>query len=314
MEPAWQILLAAAIDLAVGDPRWLPHPVRAMGLLASRAEGFFRNLLPPRTAGILTTITVVAASTAGAASLLYLAGWIHPRLEDTLAVALLFTTISLRDLVDHSRRVHLALEGGDLHRARSRVAMMVGRETTSLDRQGVIRATVESVAENLADGVVAPLLYAALGGPVAALAFKAVSTMDSMFGYKNDRYREFGWLPARLDDLANFLPARISGLLLAACAPLAGGEFRRALSILRRDRLKHASPNSGHPEAAMAGLLNIQLGGPGRYAGKMVDKPVIGDPKVPPQPGHILTANRAVLAAGILAALFAAAARFFLYQ
>jgi adenosylcobinamide-phosphate synthase len=181
--------------------------------------------------------------------------------------------------------------------------MIVGRDTANLDEAGVARAAVESVAESMVDGVTAPLFFAVLGGPLAALLYKAINTMDSMFGYKNERYLKFGWAAARLDDLANFVPARITSLMIPAAAFLLRLDSRGSLFILLRDRLKHASPNSGHTEAAVAGALGVQLGGANRYFGKMISKPAIGDAARPIAPQDILRANRLMLLSSALTLL-----------
>ena len=305
-----QILLALGLDALFGDPPWLPHPVRLIGGLAAAGERFFRRLIrDQRWAGIATVLLVLVVTGATSGLLLWGAGRIHPRLGDLLAVLLLYSCFAARDLLAHSRRVYTALWVDDLGEARRRVALLVGRDTAGLDQAGVIRACVESVAENSSDGVVAPLFWAAVGGPVGALLYKAVSTLDSTFGYKNARYLQFGWAAARLDDLANFLPARLTALGLVAAALLCGRDSEAAWRIYRRDRFNHASPNSAHPEAAMAGALGLQLGGPNYYDGQLIEKPHLGDPLLKPRPEHILAANRLVLALTVLAALVLLAAR-----
>jgi len=232
------------------------------------------------------------------------AGRIHPGAYDLAAIYLLYSAMAARDLARHSGLVHEALQAHDLKLARQRVAMIVGRETAGLDEAGVSRACVESVAENIVDGVTAPLLWATFLGPTGVLLYKAVNTMDSLFGYKNERYREFGWAPARLDDLANYLPARLTALLVVIAAALLGHSPRNAFRIWRRDRRCHASPNSGQTEAAVAGALGIRLGGPATYFGVQVDKPTMGDADQPITARHILLANRLMLVtAGLTAAL-----------
>jgi len=193
-----------------------------------------------------------------------------------------------------------ALDAGDLPEARQRTAMIVGRDTEHLEESELTRATVESVAESTVDGVTAPLLFAAVAGPVGAVVYRIVNTMDSMFGYNNERYREFGWAPARLDDLANLIPARVTGLTMMVAAVLTGLRGGGAWRIMRRDARRHPSPNSGYTEAAMAGALGVQLGGPSTYAGKPSAKPTIGDPDLPLQKNHIAQANRLLLATCLL--------------
>ncbi|MFZ5773984.1 MAG: adenosylcobinamide-phosphate synthase CbiB [Thermodesulfobacteriota bacterium] len=298
-----QIGLAIALDQLLGDPRWLPHPVRLIGAACLALERVCRKLLPARLAGICTVALVLALTATAVQGLLAGAALLHPWLAEATEIVLLYTTIAARDLVRHSRDVHRALAQNDLPEARQRVGMIVGRDTAGLDAAGVSRAAVESVAESMVDGVTAPLFFAVLAGPLGAMLYKAVNTMDSMFGYKNDRYREFGWAAARLDDVANFLPARLTGLMVPAAALLLGLEARNSLRILRRDRLNHASPNSGHTEAAMAGALGIQLGGPSSYFGAILAKPTLGDPDRAVAPGDIFRANRLMLLGAALTLL-----------
>lgn len=304
------ILIAFGLDLAFGDPPWMPHPVRAIAWLAQSVEGIVRQRLPnQRLAGVLTVAVVLVGVGGAVAGLLRIAGVIHPWAADLVRTYLLYTAFAARDLACHSQRVHDALAAHDLILARQRVAMIVGRETANLDQAGVARAAVESVAENINDGVTAPLLWAALLGPMGALLYKAVNTMDSLFGYKNERYRDFGWAPARLDDAANYLPARLTACLVCVAAALLGHSPRRAYQVWRRDRRCHASPNSGQTEAAVAGALGIRLGGPSSYFGAVVDKPAIGDEHHPIDANHILAANRLMLVTAGLMALLAGAGR-----
>lgn len=305
-----QIILALLLDALLGDPRWLPHPVRLIGGLALWAEKICRRLIKnERGAGIVTVLVVLAVTGGIGWLLLWGAGLVHPRLGDLVAILLLYTCFAARDLLLHSRRVCQALVVDDLAEARQRVAWLVGRDTANLDQGGVVRACVESVAENSSDGVVAPLFWAVVGGPPAALLYKAVSTLDSTFGYKNEKYLHFGWASARLDDLTNFIPARLAGVGLVASAWLCGLDWQGAWRIYRRDRHNHASPNSGHPEAAAAGALGLQLGGVSSYFGQPVAKPTLGDALGEPQPQHILAVNRLVLTLTVLIAVVLLAGR-----
>jgi adenosylcobinamide-phosphate synthase len=322
------LAVACLLDLLFGDPRWLPHPVRLIGWFAARMEQCTRRLpVSEWSSGGLTVALVLAAAGFGsAAPLLIAAHFSRPALL-VCAALLLWTTLAARDLISHAMQVHAAL-GESLAAARQRVAMLVGRDTAQLDAPGVIRACIESVAENMSDGIAAPLFWAFVGALIAlpaggdcpaacaalaAMLYKAVSTMDSMFGYKNERYLRFGWCPARLDDLANFLPARISGFAIALSAPLAGGSMSGAWRVLLRDRRNHASPNSGWPEAAAAGALGVQLGGEASYFGRITRKPLIGDPLRAPSAAQIVSACRLAIAAALLClcgftAIFLAAA------
>ncbi|MFH1217844.1 MAG: adenosylcobinamide-phosphate synthase CbiB [Pseudomonadota bacterium] len=313
MSLVFQIILALLLDAMLGDPRRLPHPVRLIGALAAGVENSCRRIFSrERLAGIAAVVVVLAVTGGAGWGLIRLAAFFHPLAGDVVGVLLLYFCFAARDLADHSRAVHRALDAGDVELAKKKVAMIVGRDTEFLDEAGIVRATVESVAENIVDGVTAPLFYAFIGGPVGALLYKAINTLDSIFGYKNERYLRFGWAAARLDDAANFLPARLSGLIVVAAAFLTGLNGRRAWRIFLRDRLAHASPNSGHTEAAVAGALGLQLGGVNLYFGKPVEKPSIGNPLVAPQALHISRANRLLAATTVLTAIVMAALRFLL--
>ncbi len=305
----YQILIAVVLDQLLGDPRWLPHPVRLIGAACLRGERLTRAVLPPRMAGICTVALILGLTGLSVWSLITVATVIHPWLGTAASILLLYTTIAPRDLVRHSTEVHAALRNGDLPEARQRVSMIVGRDTANLDEAGVARAAVESVAESMVDGVTAPLFFALLGGPLAAMLYKAINTMDSMFGYKNERYLDFGWAAARLDDLANFVPARLTSLMIPAAAFPLRLDPKRSLLILLRDRFAHASPNSGHSEAAVAGALGVQLGGPNSYFGTVVEKPAIGDATRPLEAQDILRANRLMLLSSALTLLVCLALR-----
>ena len=219
-----------------------------------------------------------------------------------------FQILAARSLKSESMKVYEALKNGSLEEARKAVSMIVGRDTQNLTEEGVAKAAVETVAENSSDGVVAPLIFLSLGGPVLGFFYKAVNTLDSMVGYKNDRYLYFGRFSAKLDDVLNFIPSRLSGLLLVAASPLAGLDGKGAWRIFRRDRKNHASPNSAQTEAAAAGALGVQLAGDAYYFGKLYKKPTIGDPLRPVEYEDIRRVNRLMYAAVCLALLIAAAA------
>lgn len=308
-----QILAALGLDLLLGDPRWLPHPVRLIGKFAMGAEKISRNLFAAeKSAGISTVIIVLSGTALSWLVLVSLAGMVHSSLADLISIYILYTSFAVRDLVRHSSRVEHALKNDDLVLARDMVGMIVGRDTAGLDKQGVVRACVESVAENTVDGITAPLFWAIVGGPLGALLYKAVNTMDSIFGYKNEKYLYFGWAPARLDDLLNWLPARITGLMLVGASFLLGLHSRNSWQVFRRDRLQHASPNSGHAEAPVAGALGIRLGGISSYFGRPVQKPTIGDEIYSPHTGHIGQAQALLAAATIMATAFFLAIRLIL--
>ena len=273
-----ELLCAFALDLWLGDPRRLPHPVVGVGWLINvLEEQLYDAPLARRLSGVLLVAAVLVVTGMVGWTLLAVAGAVHPWLGSLAAIWLAWTCLAARELHRQTAVVVEALDEGDLVSARGALGMIVGRDTAQLDEQGILRACVETVAENTSDGIVAPLFYLALGGPLGGLLYKAVNTMDSMIGYRNERYRDFGWAAARLDDLLNWLPARLTGLLMVgACVPL-GLNGWQAWRILWRDARKHASPNAGYPEAAAAGALGVRLGGPARYFGRQTDKPTIGD-------------------------------------
>ena len=287
-----QVLAAVALDLLVGDPRWRPHPVRCIGWLAQRLERPMRRLIRnEQAAGIVTVLLVISTTGVSAWGLICLAGLYHPVAADIVSILLIYTTIAAHDLARHSCAVFRALAAGDLEQARWRVGQIVGRDTAHLDEAGVARAAVECVAESTVDGVTAPLFFTILAGPVGAMTYRAINTLDSTFGYTNDRYIRFGWAAARLDDLVNYLPARVTAPLMGCAAALLCRRPVQSWRILRRDGRKHTSPNAGLPEAAMAGTLGIQLGGLNYYDGERLEKPAIGEPIVPIAAEHILAAN-----------------------
>ena len=276
---------AYALDLILGDPQNWPHPIRWIGALIGRVEGFcYSDRAAPavqRMAGCLFWIVVVAVVACATAVFLALCSGINSLLGQAAAVWIAYTTLATRSLHRESARVIEALRQGDIQLARERVATIVSRDTSQLDERGIVRAAIETVAENISDGIVAPLFYLALGGPVAAMTYKAVNTMDSMVGYLNDRYRYFGWFAARADDVLNWIPSRLSGLAITGAAWCLRLNWRSALEIMKRDAGKMKSPNAGFPEAAAAGALGLQLGGTNIYFGQPVEKPTLGDPVNP---------------------------------
>ena len=292
MNLEYQILIAVALDLVLGDPQWLPHPVRGIGRLAACCEWLTRRWIPwARISGIVTVLLVCTTVGAAAWTAIRVAALVHPIAADVVSIVLIYTTVAARDLARHGMAVFRRLMAGDLDGARGQVGRIVGRDTGQLDESGVIRATVESVAENTVDGVTAPLFWAMVAGPVGAIAYRAVSTLDSTFGYKNDRYIEFGWASARTDDAAAFLPARLTAPLVALAAATLGGRPALSLRIFLRDGRKHSSPNAGLAEAAVAGALGVRLGGVNYYGGRRRTTPAIGEANVALSARHIPLAN-----------------------
>lgn len=277
------------LDLIIGDPENFPHPVRLIGKFTQSLEGFLRGTrlitgASLRARGFILAILVAGLTAIIVYLLLDISRKINPFLGNLVWIYLGYTAISCKDLRVKVKDIYTALKAGNIALARKELSKIVGRDTQYLDDKQVITAAVESIAESTNDGIVAPIFYLALGGPVLALGYKAVNTLDSMLGYRNERYKDFGWFSARLDDAANFIPARISGFLTCAASFIAGNGFVEPFKIMLRDGRKHPSPNSGISEAAMAGALGIRLGGSSAYQGKIVTKPYIGEEKSEIQP------------------------------
>lgn len=277
--------LGFLLDLLLGDPYCLPHPIRLIGKLISKTEqhllakGKERNEVRELKAGKRMVFIVLCCTFLAASAILFLAYGLHPCLGMAVEAVMTYYILAAKCLKVESMKVYRCLKEQDLEKARAAVSMIVGRDTACLDEEGVAKAAVETVAENTSDGVIAPMLYAAVGGPILGFLYKAVNTMDSMIGYKNDKYMYFGRAAAKLDDLVNFLPARISACLMIAASYLGGKDFsgKEAKRIYKRDRRNHASPNSAQTESVCAGALGIRLAGDASYFGKIVKKPTIGD-------------------------------------
>lgn len=305
-----QVVCAILLDALLGDPHGWPHPVRWIGSGALICEKPLRNLLRnDHVAGVVTVVLVVAGVAGITWGLLHLAGLLNPWASDVLGILVIYSCLATRDLARHASAVAKPLLTGNMELARQRVSRIVGRDTDGLDSAGVTRATLESVGENLIDGVTAPLLFAVCFGPIGAIAYKAINTLDSTFGYKNDRYIRFGWASAKLDDWANWLPARLTLPCIAIAAGVLRFRWRSALVLGWRDRQKHASPNSAYGEAALAGALGVQLGGPTCYQGQWVDYPTLGESRQPLEPTQIPRANRLLWATLLVFAVFALAIR-----
>lgn len=314
----WQLGVAYAADLVVGDPERVPHPVRWIGRLISWVEAIlYDGKASPWTqkaAGTLFWMLVLLGVTSGALAMLGLLAHMHPVLGTVALIWLSYTTIATRSLHVESRRVAHALEAGDLPSARGALSRLVSRDTDELDEKGIVRALLETVSENLSDGIVAPMIYLALGGPVLAIAYKAVNTMDSMVGYQNERYQHFGWFAARADDWANWIPSRICTLLIALAAACMRLDWRQSLHVARRDGRKMKSPNAGYPEGAAAGALGIQLGGASVYFGRVVEKPTLGDPGPPLTLRHYRLMIQLLYVTSLLTLLLALAVRSFVLR
>ncbi len=288
------VLLGVGLDLLVGDPRWFPHPVRGLGWLAARLERVWRaSGLPLRAAGTLYWLSAVGLAGGAVRASLGVPG---------AAVFWIWTLLAVRDLDVEAARVLRRLEAQDLAGARIMLARIVGRDTEHLDEAEILRAVMETVAENLNDAVVAPLFWLAVAGPAAMAAYKAVNTLDSLVGYRNERYREFGWASARMDDLAGYVPARLTAALVWAAAWLLGYDARGSVRATLRDARRQPSPNAGYPEAAVAGALGVRLGGINTYEGVASAKPYLGDAVQPLARGHFARARRILYAVAVLMA------------
>lgn len=273
--------LAVLLDFLIGDPYWFPHPIIYIGKLIKFLENFFRKRCKAernlKVSGGVIVIIVIGMSFLIPYFILYITKdffWIH----HVLNIIIIWTTLAARCLHKEGIKVYESLKSGDLEDARLKLSYIVGRETKELTEKEVIRADVETIAENTADGVIAPLLFAMIGGAPLAMLYKGVNTMDSMLGYMNEKYKHIGFFPAKTDDVFNYIPARITGILICLAAPITGGNIFQSFKIMMRDRKNHKSPNCGYPEAAAAGALRIQIGGTNTYFGEVMTKPTIGDP------------------------------------
>ncbi len=307
-----ELLIASALDGICGDPRGLPHPVRMMGRCIAWLDHRVRNICRSNTSLRMVGICLAGGFPVMAYCLSaviiqeaeHLAWW----LGSALSIGLASTTLAARDLWDHVRGVNDPLRAGDLPAARGAVAMIVGRDTAELSESEVARATVETVAESVSDGVIAPLFYLAVGGAPLALAYKAVNTLDSMIGHRDERYAYLGWASARLDDLVNWIPARLSAVLLLLGAGLMTQELERIRNgwrVFQRDGSLHPSPNSGRPEAAMAGILGIRLGGTNFYDGIAQDRPILGVEGRSAESRDMMLAATIMVAASVLGVILA---------
>jgi len=289
------------MDLLLGDREHLPHPVRLMGALINASEKMARaTLWPERASGAVMTAALVAGSFLAAWSLFCFLESYLSFLYFILSSAAVYFSISLKCLADEALKVKRLLESGNIEGARKQVSMLVSRDTEQMNEADLSKAAIETVAENLVDGVISPFFYAALGGPALCICFKMVSTLDSMIGYRNKKYRDFGRFAARLDDAANFLPARLSVPVIAACSPITGSGPRRVLSCVSVCGRLHQSPNSGLPESAFAAALDVKLGGLVSYHGRSLYYPDINASGREPSARDIGQAVRLLYASGLL--------------
>jgi len=292
---------AIVLDLVLGDPRKFPHPVRWMGRAASALESDFRKIpLKPVITGGLFALFLIVSTWILSYVTVFIGGMVHPAVQTVVEILMVYYCISARSLEKEAMAVSDALTRKNLGKAREKVSMIVGRDAARLDEAGVARAAVETVAENLVDGVIAPLFFALIGGAPLAMTYKMVNTLDSMIGYKNDAYIDFGKLAARIDDVFNFIPARLSIPVIALAAQIIARKGKSAFHTARRDGARHTSPNAGHSEAAFAGALEVRLGGPSYYHGRRVEKPWIGEMFKNVRPRHIRRACDLMLLSSLL--------------
>lgn len=300
----WSIIVCAfVLDFVLGDPRWLPHPIIWMGNTISYFEPRFRRwITSPFTAGLVFALVLILVTWTIAWGVVELANLIHPIIGIGIQVLMFFYCFSAKSLSTAAMDVARPLLAGDLAKARIRVGYIVGRQTTGLDRAGVTRATVETVAENFVDGFLSPLCFALVFGVPGAMAYKMINTLDSMVGYKNETYILFGRASARIDDLANFIPARLSLLIISGAAALISFRHgRQSLTTALSQGRNHKSPNAGYPEAAFAGALEVRMGGPNIYHGKLMEKPYIGGAFKDPEPGKINQACELMMVSALVA-------------
>jgi len=274
------LVIACFLDLLLGDPQWSLHPIRILGKIIDYLEkslrGIKQSMITEKTAGILLCVITITLAYGITFGIIHFAYKLNSYFGASLAILLAYFTISIKSLGDAAGKIRKCLKDEDDESAGRHLSFIVGRDALALSRKEIVRATVETVAENTSDGIVAPLFYLILGGPALGMAYKAVNTLDSMVGYKNEKYLNLGWASAKCDDLANYIPARITGILMIVASIFLGKDWKNAYATLRKDARKHMSPNSGYPESAVAGALRVQLGGVNVYAGNKKVTPLLG--------------------------------------
>jgi len=308
MEILIAVITGFLLDLVFGDPKWLPHPVRLIGFLISKGEIFIRTVLPKSeryelAGGAVLVAFITITSLAVPFWILYFAGSINTYLKIAVDSLFCYQILATKSLKTESMRVYYPLKNNDISNARKFLSWIVGRDTQNLTREGIMKATVETIAENTSDGVIAPLLFIVIGGAPLGFFYKAVNTLDSMIGYKNDKYLYFGRFAAKLDDAVNFFPAIISAYIMIAASFITGLDWKNAYRIYKRDRRNHSSPNSAKTESVCAGALNVQLAGDAYYFGKLVKKQTIGDSNRSIQIEDILVTNRLMYTTATIAVI-----------
>jgi adenosylcobinamide-phosphate synthase len=312
---AIEISAAYIVDLIIGDPQGYPHPVKLIG----RAISFFDKKFlqwtnspwKQRFLGGVLAVMIVSGAGLSTWAIIRIAGWVHPIFSSMVIIYFAYTTLATRNLYDEVKKVIHTLEQGNLIRARKEMGYLVSRDTDHLNEEGICRALIETVSENTSDGIVAPLFYLAIGGAPLAMAYKALNTLDSMVGYKNERYLYFGWVSARADDLANFIPARMTAFLFIISSFILRKDWKNSGRMAWRDGRKNLSPNSGYPEAAVAGALGVQLGGKNIYFGIPQEKPLIGDPERPIHPAAVKESLHLMIVTSFIAVIITVLIAFF---
>lgn len=331
MKLIYAMILGFLLDLILGDPRFMIHPVQIIGWFIDKLKNALQHLIygcsfeevkeqklerkvsAELIAGYILTLVIVLGTYFVIEGLLYLAGRIHPWLAFALQTWLIYRILATKSLKKESMKVYYRLKEGDLEGARKEISYLVGRDTKELNESEIAKADVETIAENLADGIIAPLFFIAIGGASLGFAYKAVNTLDSMVGYRNDELIHIGHASAKLDDLCNFIPARLAALMMILASAILRYDVNGAIRIFNRDRFNHLSPNSAQTEAVAAGALNIQLGGTHTYFGKPVEKPVIGDDIRPVEYEDILRTNRLMYVSAVLSLIVCCAITWVIY-
>lgn len=297
-----KIVIGYVLDMVIGDPQNPYHPIRYIGKLAQSMEKFWRSVFSKnqKLSGLFAWLSIVIITFLITLGIVEISNIINPILGTLVSSILIYFCISAKGLKVEGLKVIKILKSGDIVRARKQLSYIVGRDTENLDEEAIVRAVVETVAENMSDGIIAPLIFAGLGGAPLAFLYKAVNTCDSMFGYKNDKYKDFGFVSAKLDDVFNYIPARITAYLIVLASWILRMNYKNSFKIYRRDRYNHSSPNSAHPEAAVAGALGIRLGGANYYFGKLVEKPTIGDAISKIKIDHVYKTNNILMLVSFL--------------
>ncbi len=313
------LAIAFALDMVLGDPARVPHPVRWIGRAITLAEPHLRGRASVRSgpgqraSGVAMAVLIAGGTYVISWLALFFANWLSTYLFYILSIYIIWMSLSTRSLRVEAGSVLGAMKAGDIEAARKRLSRIVGRDTTDLSEEDIYRAVAETVAENTSDGVVAPLFYLALGGPPLMLAYKAVNTLDSMVGYRNERYRDFGRASARLDDGANYIPARLTAMVMVAVSFILGYDWRGAYDTVLRDGRNHPSPNAGFPEAAVAGATGVRFGGPVSYGGKTGVKPFIGDGHLRHSAGTVASAIKMLTFTAFFSLIITCLLRLILY-